>query len=43
LAKGCNDVFIELAELFPKLAGLFWRPGQKTISGPDDTVKTLSK
>jgi hypothetical protein len=41
LAEGCNDVFVELAELFPKLAGLFWCTGQKTISGLGNTVSTI--
>ncbi len=33
------DVFVELVELFPKLAELFGRTGRETISGPGNTVE----
>ncbi len=34
----CIDVFVKLAKLVPKLAGLFRCNGRKTISGPGTTV-----
>jgi hypothetical protein len=40
LAEGCNDVFFKLAELFQKLAKLFWCTGRKTISGLATLVVT---
>jgi hypothetical protein len=39
----CIDVKIKLAELFSKLAELFWCTGRKAISGPGNTESELDE
>jgi hypothetical protein len=41
-AEGCLDVFVKLAELFPKGTNIFLCAGQKTVLGPGNTA-TLRK